>query len=112
MINTGDLKRVEYKNEIDVGSWIYLRNYNEFYVAFVTHIESYSIDVFITDIIDEDGEIVVNKHNKSLRKLGWSDYCIYKDKKEFKIEDLENKKHLIDLALDLKDENWFNELIN
>ena len=112
MLNLKNLKNIVYKNEIQVGDWIYMENYKgEYYIAYLTSITKQTIDVFITDFLDENGKLK-KKLNKSMRYVGWSDFKIWIDKTEFSINDLEDKTSIINLTLDLKDKDWFNELAN
>jgi hypothetical protein len=111
-IMLNNLKKVEYKNDVKVGDWIYLENHKgEYYIAYITNVSRHTLDVFVIDYLDENGELK-KKLNKPMRYISWSDYAIYLDKKEFSIIDLKDKTDIINLTLDLRDENWFNELAN
>lgn len=48
--------------------------------------------------------------NGKFKKIDILDFSVYKEG-EIKISS-EDKKHLIDIALLIKDENWFRELVN
>jgi hypothetical protein len=95
---------------LKIGDWVLMVERSRVYKGYVTHIHSFSsMSVFCLGFYEG---FKYSECNKDFHKISTSSmkYNIYKAP-SITIEDLEDKTHIIDLALQTGDENWFRELV-
>jgi hypothetical protein len=97
--------------DLQIGDWVFMTEGRLIYKGFVTEIHTMSLmSVFCIGYYDGKDFYEMNKEFQRVSAASIK-YNIYK-LPDTKIKDIEDKKHLIDLALLTKDEEWFYQLIS
>lgn len=104
--------RINHISEMLVGDWIIIKERSGIqYKGYITRIKQSTFDFYCTIIYDDGKETPVrNPHFKDMNTYSNSYFC-FKDG-EMPLDEIEDKRHLIDLALSTKDDEWFRELVN
>lgn len=104
------MRKILNNDELAIGDWIILETYDDCkHYGYITNKGTYKFTCKIAKILDsKNNPLPINRSEYTLNPQS-GDYIIYKDS-SINIEE-EEKKVLIDLALQTKDENWFKELI-
>ena len=100
---------VRNSSEITVGDWVTMYELDEYvYRCFVTKVLGYT-SISVHCIVFYNKGKVKGKDKQFTLSLNSNSYHVYKDE-EVTFDDVEDKRHLIDIALQTGDENWFREL--
>jgi hypothetical protein len=101
-------KVIERTDEFLVGDWIIVKDGDYTYKGFVSFIRSrYTFDMFCLGYYNDEGHFrTKNKVYKNMKTDN-----VYLDN-NITLDEIEDKRHLIDLTLRTWDEDWFNNLVN
>lgn len=105
-------ERIRNTSILLIGDWVTLKQNHKEYKGYVTKIVDNEYFCFYCTTLYEDGkEIKVRDPHFNNIYLRSSSYNCFKDT-EIPLDEIEDKRHLIDLALLTKDDKWFRELVN
>jgi hypothetical protein len=101
-------------NGIKIGDWIYLKeNTGFFYKGYVTRILGQTeLSMFCIGYWDKKKKYLTEYKEYGRVSTNTYSYQVLKEKENLIMHHIEDKRHLIDLALMTGDKDWFGELVN